>query len=561
MLLNLHVKNMALIRELEMDFGKGLNILTGETGAGKSILIGSINVALGMQSFKGFAGEDETSALVELIFSVDQPELKEKIQMMDIPLEDSQVIISRRLVNGRSISKINGETVTLAQVKELASLLIDIHGQHEHQSLLYKKNHLRILDEYAKEDLASYKEAGIKLFREYDRLHKKLEEAFLDEASRKKEMDFLQFEVDEIDQAQLKSGEDEELEWKFKKLANARKIAESAGEAYALTGEGNGAGSASDQISIALQRLQMVQDYDEELQEMESQLAEIENLLSDFNRELSCYLDSLTFDEYEFEQMEKRLDEINRLKVKYGNSIEEILSYRDEKYKRLEELQNYDEYLMTLQKEFEKQKTLLQKNAQSMSEVRKKYAGKLAEKIREELKDLNFLETRFEMEVTQSAPLSANGFDEACFLISMNPGSPLRMLGEVASGGELSRIMLAIKTVLADRDQTETLIFDEIDVGISGRTAQKVSEKMEVISRSRQILCITHLAQIASMADHHFYIEKTVREGMTQTGIRELSRKESEEELARILGGAQITETTLKSAKEMKEMADATKKY
>lgn len=561
MLLNLHVKNMALIRELEIDFGKGFNILTGETGAGKSILIGSVNVALGMQSFKGFVREDTTSALVELVFSVESQELKKKIEMLEIPVEDDQVIISRRLINGRSISKVNGETVTLTQVRELASLLIDIHGQHEHQSLLHKKNHLQILDEYAKEKLAPYKEQGAEIYARYAKIRKKLEASTLDEAARKKESDFLQFEIEEIDRAELKNGEDEELEERFKKLSNARKIAGNAGEAYALTGDGENGESASDLISAAVQRLQMVEEFDEQLQGLESQLSEIENLLSDFNREMSGYLGDLTFDDYEFEQLEKRLDEINRLKVKYGQSITEILAYREEKAQRLEELLNYDSYLGQLQKEYEEQENLLRENAKKMSAIRKQYAEELAEQIRKELKDLNFLETNFEMEVTESAPLSANGFDEACFLISMNPGSPMRMLGDVASGGELSRIMLAIKTVLADKDQTDTLIFDEIDVGISGRTAQKVSEKMAVIARSRQVLCITHLAQIASMADHHFYIEKTVKNGVTETGIRELNLEESEEELARILGGAQITETTLKSAREMKEMADATKKY
>ena len=561
MLLNLHVKNMALIRELEIDFGKGFNILTGETGAGKSILIGSVNVALGMQSFKGFVREDTTSALVELVFSVESQEMKKKIEMLEIPVEDDQVIISRRLINGRSISKVNGETVTLTQVRELASLLIDIHGQHEHQSLLHKKNHLQILDEYAKEKLAPYKEQGAEIYARYAKIRKKLEASTLDEAARKKESDFLQFEIEEIDRAELKNGEDEELEERFKKLSNARKIAGNAGEAYALTGDGENGESASDLISAAVQRLQMVEEFDEQLQGLESQLSEIENLLSDFNREMSGYLGDLTFDDYEFEQLEKRLDEINRLKVKYGQSITEILAYREEKAQRLEELLNYDSYLGQLQKEYEEQENLLRENAKKMSAIRKQYAEELAEQIRKELKDLNFLETNFEMEVTESAPLSANGFDEACFLISMNPGSPMRMLGDVASGGELSRIMLAIKTVLADKDQTDTLIFDEIDVGISGRTAQKVSEKMAVIARSRQVLCITHLAQIASMADHHFYIEKTVKNGVTETGIRELNLEESEEELARILGGAQITETTLKSAREMKEMADATKKY
>ena len=561
MLQNLHVKNLALIDEAEVDFSGGLNILTGETGAGKSIILGSVSLALGGRYSADMLRKGADKGLVELTFYVENPETVRKLEEMDLSPDGGQIIITRRFNGNRSVSRINGETVTLGRLKEAAQVLIDIHGQHEHQSLLHKKNHLQILDEYAKEKLAPYKEKGAHIFADYAQIRKKLEASTLDEAARKKEMDFLQFEVEEIDRAELKTGEDEELEERYKKLSNGRKIAENAGEAYQMTGESEGSSCAADLISTAVQRLQMVQEYDESLQELEKQLSEIESLLSDFNREMSGYLGDLTFDDYEFEQIEKRLDEINRLKVKYGQSIEEILAYREEKEQRLEELQNYDSYVAQLQKSFEEQEALLRDNAKEMSLIRKQYASQLAGQIRAELADLNFLETNFDLEVTESAPLSANGFDEACFLISMNPGSPMRMLGDVASGGELSRIMLAIKTVLADKDQTETLIFDEIDVGISGRTAQKVSEKMAVIARSRQVLCITHLAQIASMADHHFYIEKNMHDGITETSIRELSLAESEEELARILGGAQITETTLKSAREMKEMADATKKY
>lgn len=559
MLLNLHVKNMALIRELEIDFGKGLNILTGETGAGKSILIGSINVALGMQSFKGFTSPDAQTALVELVFSAEKEEVKKKIGEMDIPLEDGQVILSRRLLGGRSISKINGVTVPVSSIRELASLLIDIHGQHEHQSLLYKKNHLQILDEFAKKELGTLKEKGQELYAVYASCKKKLEESVLDESQRKKETDFLQFEIGEIEEANLRTGEDEELEQQYRKLSHARKIAEQAGEAYELAAGREG--SASDLISAALQRLLSVSQYDSELESLSGQLGELESLANDFSRELSGYLDSLTFDEYEFSQLEERLDTLNRLKAKYGKTIAEILAYKEEKEKRLQELQDYDVYLAQLEKDYKKSEKELLENAEKMSGIRKKYGKQLSERIRKELIDLNFLDTNFEISLEQTASPGANGFDEACFLISMNPGSPMRPLAEVASGGELSRIMLAIKTVLADRDQTETLIFDEIDVGISGRTAQKVSEKMAVIAGSRQVLCITHLAQIASMADHHYLIEKSVQNQKTETAIRELDQEESIEELARILGGARITETTLQSAKEMKEMAASTKKY
>lgn len=550
---------MALIRELEMDFGKGLNILTGETGAGKSILIGSINVALGMQSFKGFAREGADTALVELVFSVEDDALRRKIEALELSVEDGQVILSRRLSGTRSISKVNGETVPLSVVRELASLLIDIHGQHEHQSLLYKKNHLRILDEFAREELGTYKEKNAELYAQYAALKKQMESSVLDEAARKKEADFLQFEVEEIENAGLRAGEDEEVEAQYRKMANARRIAEDAAEAYRLTCEGPG--NAGDSVSGALSRLLSVSGYDKEMEELAGQLGEIENLLSDFNHSLSSYLDDLTFDEREFQQLENRLDEINRLKTKYGNTIEEILAYKEEKEQRLQKLADYDTYLANLEKQYRQSEERLRENSEKMSEIRSRYAKKLSQMIQAELIDLNFLETNFETEVSQTGTLSAEGMDEVCFLISMNPGSPLRPLGDVASGGELSRIMLAIKTVLAEKDDMPSLIFDEIDVGISGRTAQKVSEKMAVIAANHQVLCITHLAQIASMADNHFLIEKSVQNQSTETTIRELNRDESIKELARILGGARITDLTLQSAREMKEMAESAKKY
>ena len=550
---------MALIRELEMDFGKGLNILTGETGAGKSILIGSINVALGMQSFKGFAREGADTALVELVFSVEDDALRRKIEALELSVEDGQVILSRRLSGTRSISKVNGETVPLSVVRELASLLIDIHGQHEHQSLLYKKNHLRILDEFAREELGAYKEKNAELYAQYAALKKQMESSVLDEAARKKEADFLQVEVEEIENAGLRAGEDEEVEAQYRKMANARRIAEDAAEAYRLTCEGPG--NAGDSVSSALARLLYVSGYDREVEELAGQLSEIESLLSDFNRSLSSYLDDLTFDEGEFAQLESRLDEINRLKTKYGNTIEEILAYKEEKEQRLQKLADYDTYLANLEKQYRQSEERLRENSEKMSEIRSRYAKKLSQMIQAELIDLNFLETNFETEVSQTGTLSAEGMDEVCFLISMNPGSPLRPLGDVASGGELSRIMLAIKTVLAEKDDMPSLIFDEIDVGISGRTAQKVSEKMAVIAANHQVLCITHLAQIASMADNHFLIEKSVQNQSTETTIRELNRDESIKELARILGGARITDLTLQSAREMKEMAESAKKY
>lgn len=558
MLLNLHVKNMALIRELEVDFGPGLNILTGETGAGKSILIGSINVALGVQSFKGFAREDADTALVELVFAADGA-LRERIEAQGIAVEDGQVIISRRLSGGRTISKVNGETVPVSAIRELAALLIDIHGQHEHQSLLYKKNHLRILDEFAREELAPFKEEGGRLYEQYAVYKRQRENAVLDEASRKKEMDFLLYETEEIAKSNLRVGEDEELEQQYRKMSNARRIAGELSQSYQLTSQGNE--NAADCVSGALQRLLAAAAFDPALEELSGQLGEVENLLADFNRSLSSYLDGLNFEEAEFAQVEERLDQINHLKSKYGKTVGDILKYKEEKEKRLQELQDYDTYLADLERNYNESREKLQKNAQAMSAIRQRCARELAERITEQLVDLNFLETKFEIRVSPDAPLGADGFDEVCFLICMNPGSPLRPLADVASGGELSRIMLAIKTVLASGDDVPTMIFDEIDTGISGRTAQKVSEKMAVIAKSRQVLCITHLAQIAAMADRHFRIEKSLQNDAAVTTIRALDRADSIGELARILGGAQITELTVESAREMKEMAERTKKY
>lgn len=560
MLLNLHVKNMALIQELEVDFKKGLNILTGETGAGKSIIIGSVNVALGAKGFKEFAREGADYALAELVFSLDQKSQIDKIKSMDIPIEDNQVIISRKLMNGRSISKVNGETVPVSVVKALAEILIDIHGQHEHQSLLYQKNHLQILDEFAKEELEEYKVKGSLYYKEFQDVKHKISEAKMDESGKAKEMDFLQFEIDEIEKASLKPGEDKELETRYKKLSNGKKIIENVTEVYALTGNESESG-ASENIGRALRSLSNIIEYDEKLIELNRQLSDIDNLTADFNREICSYMDDISFDSGDFTIIEERLDQINHLKAKCGNSIDEILAYKASKEERLSELQNYDAYMKRLKNEYLLCEEKLLGNAEVMSKIRKRHAKKLAEIIRQGLIDLNFLEVKFEITVEETNHLSANGNDEVCFKISTNPGERVKPLAEVASGGELSRIMLAIKTVLADKDATETLIFDEIDVGISGRTAQKVSEKLAVIAREHQVICITHLAQIASMSDSHYVIEKNIKKNVTVTSIRYLKEEESIEEIARILGGAKITATVLQSAREMKELAGSTKKY
>lgn len=551
---------MALIEEVEVEFGKGLNILTGETGAGKSIILGAVNIALGTGNFRDYVPENAEYALVELVFVSHQEAVRCRLDEMEIPFEDGEIIISRRYRNGRSISKVNGETVPVSFVKELASELIDIHGQHEHQSLLYPVKHLEILDQYAGSEIHELKEQYTAQYHAYTSAHRNLEKARKDEAGRAKELDFLQFEIQEISSAALQPGEDEELESQYRLMANGQKIMEALSEAGALTGCGTDRG-ASDSVGHALRVLTGVRDMDAELDSLGTMLEEIDSLMNDFNRGLADYMDSFTFDEQEMRRIEERLDLLNRLKAKYGKNLEDILHYQKEKEERLQVLENYEAYLAQLRADYENSSHALLQTADRITGIRKRWADRLSEKITEALVDLNFLEVRFEIRFDRLERPCENGMDAVCFMISTNPGMPLRPLGDVASGGELSRIMLAIKAVMAEQDAVDTLIFDEIDTGISGRTAQKVSEKMAVIARNHQIICITHLAQIASMADEHFLIEKHPSEGRTITTIVPLSEEKSITELARILGGAKITQAVLENAREMKELAADTKKY
>lgn len=556
MLVNIHVKNMALIKEADIALGNGLNILSGETGAGKSILLGAIAVALGLQGFKGFAREGAEYALSELVFTVEKEEQRSALEAMEIPMEEDEVIISRRLSKGRATSKINGETVPVSLVKKVGALLIDIHGQHENQALLHIRKHLELLDDFAKENLGNIREEYQKSYHEYGELKKELEQAQLDNAARAKEMDFLSFEIGEIEEASLQKGEDESLEEDYKKLANGREILEAVTEAYQLCGTDG----ASDSTGRALRSLASVAEYDSSLKALYGQLMDVDNLLNDFSREVSSYAQELDVDEETLRSTEERLDLINRLKTKYGNTIEAILEYKEEKKKRFQVLEHYEEYLAELESRFAACRKKLDEQAEALTRIRKEAAVQFSEQVCQALQELNFLDVRFELEFRRLEDYTASGLDEVCFMISTNPGQPLRPVQDTASGGELSRIMLAVKSIMADQEKVETLIFDEIDSGISGRTAQKVSEKLAVIAGAHQVICITHLAQIAAMADVHFMIEKNIVGKETQTSIRQLNEKESIEELARILGGAEITQTVLDGAKEMKELAKASKK-
>lgn len=553
MLQNLHVKNLALIDETEVEFQEGLNILTGETGAGKSIIIGSINLALGQKVSKEMLKDNGEPALVELVFSVDNERVREKLKEYDIEALENQIILTRKITSSKSVARINGETVPVSVLRDVSSLLIDIHGQHEHQSLLSKKKHLDILDAYAKPKIAKKKDQLSIVFSEYKKLKQEWEKSSINEEERVRELSFLEFELKEIEDANLRIGEDEELEETFKRFSNGRKIVEAVGHAHeSIDGQPE---NASELIGRAIREISLVSAYDKTIADMESQLIEIENLLHDVTHELSAYLSDMDFDEETFYQVEKRLDQINYMKSKYGSSIPKILELYEEKCQRVSVLQDYETYLKKLTDAFLEKEKEVQTLCEELSEIRKEESKTLCQAITKALQDLNFLDVIFTMEFGEPISYTANGFDAPEFLISTNIGESVKPLTKVASGGEMSRIMLAIKTIMADADDIESLIFDEIDSGISGRTAQMVAEKMKVLGRNHQIICITHLPQIAAMADTHYLIEKKVKDNVTRSDILQLKEEESVRELARMLGGVEITDAVVKNAQEMKELA------
>jgi DNA repair protein RecN (Recombination protein N) len=551
MLRTLHVKNLALIEEAEVDFTEGLNILSGETGAGKSIIIGSMNLALGEKIPKELLRENADMSLVELIFEVTDHDLEKQLNQLDVLLEDQQVILTRKIVNGRGVAKVNSESVPVSRMKEIAALLIDIHGQHEHESLLKKKMHLSILDDFAQGELSELKLQMKDMYRSYQTWKEELQNASLDDVTRMRELSLLEYEVNEIETAALVSDEDDTLETEYRRMSNGRKIMEALNVAYELTASMDG--GASDQIGRALRELNAVEKYDEKLHNFAHELSEIDNLLNDFNRELA------EFDPETFQSTGQRLDEINHLKSKYGLSIDIILTELAKKQDKIDQLRDFDSYRKSIEEKLEAATKKMDVLCSKISKIRQKYAKELTKQVQDALVDLNFLDVRFSMEFQQLSGYTADGWDDAEFMISTNPGEPLKPLGKVASGGELSRIMLALKAVLAENDAIGTLIFDEIDSGISGRTAQAVSEKMNVIGKKHQVICITHLPQIAAMADTHFLIEKGVVGNNTISSIHQLNNEESIAELARMLGGVKITETVVESAREMKTLAQNAK--
>lgn len=558
MLLNLHVKNLALIEEVDVDFEKGLIVLTGETGAGKSLILGSVNIALGNKASKDMIRKGTDYSLVELTFSVSENCAKQ-LKKYDIYMEEDNIVtVTRKISEGRSISKINGETVNIKTLKNVMSLLIDIHGQHDHQSLLYTKNHLDILDKFAKDSILELREKIKEEYSKYTKLIKKLEEFNIDEGQKAREIEFAEYEVNEIESANLKPEEDVQVEEEFKKLSNSKEIVSALSEIYnALSYET--AGGLGDIINKAVMDINSIKGMDEKISQFQTELYDIDNLCRELTSQIYDYNSGMDFNPEYVREVEERLDVINHLKLKYGNSIEEILRYKEEKEEYLEKLNNMTDEMESVKNQISELEGTLNNLCTKLSEQRKKAAKELEVLVKQALVDLNFIAVEFEIQITRKESIGENGFDNVEFMISTNPGESVKPLVKVASGGELSRIMLAIKSILATEDDIDTLIFDEIDTGISGQTAMKVAEKMAKISRNHQVICISHLSQIAAMADSHYLIKKTADENSTTTSIKKLTRQQSIEELVRINGGSGITEAGLIHATEMKDMADRTK--
>ena len=548
MLDRLMVKDLALIVKSVVEFGPGLNILTGETGAGKSILLGSIQLALGQKANKDMIRHGSEQALIELSFSLGEEkeaELKELEE--DLEIEEGSLIIRRKISEKKSENRVNDLSVTLAKLREISGELLDLHGQHEHHSLLKEGAHLAILDSFMTRRggriLSEVKEA----YENYREKKKKVEAYSLPEEERKRELDFLQFELEELSSANLKPGEEEQLSKDYAVYENRDRL-----KSLLLRVQEE---LADRDFHGPVKNLEEAVTFDESLKNVLDTAYELEAVGEDCLRAVEHYLDHSEMDEEKFFLLGERLDTIRSLMMKYGGTEEKALEGLSKKEERLRFLTDYEKEKALMEEALARSEEELREKAEKLSLERQKTAKELEERIQQEMQELGFLDTRFTFRFEKKKEISEKGFDEVESYVSLNPGEPLRPLREVGSGGELSRIMLSIKTVLADTDAVPTLIFDEIDTGISGRTAEKVGEKLEKIAKNHQVILITHLPQIAAKADRHFLIEKNVQEGKTKTEIHALNEEASVKELARLLGGEELTEAALQNARSLKAKA------
>ena len=538
MITNLHIKNIGIIDEIEIDLGKGLNVLTGETGAGKSLIIGSLNIISGGRFSKDMIRKGETNSFVEICLY--EPENEQSIE--------GTIIVSREInVNGKNMCKINGRMVTVNELREFMRKIIEIHGQNDNQNLLDSKEHLKYLDNYIGADVSKLKEKYKTKYVRYMEIKKELKENYGDEKERQRKLDLLKYQYEEIEEASLNDGEEEELNNKQKIIINAEKIAKTLQEIDLSIGE-----NAIDIISNSIRNLEKIENFDNKYQETANNLKSAYYELQEVSRDITNYKDEVDFDEEEQKEIEERLDLIFSLKRKYGNSIKEIIQYKEEVEKEIYRIENLEEYTNNLKKEQKEVKSKLDEIASKIHEIRKENAIELSSKINKNLQELEMKNAKVNIHTDYiEEEYYENGKDKVAFFISTNVGEDEKELSKIASGGEMSRMMLAIKTVLANTDNTPILIFDEIDTGISGKAANAVAEKLNQISGKHQVLCISHLPNIAAVADSNYFISKSVVNDRTSTSIKQLNEQEIIKEIARISSG-EVNEVTIKYAEKLR---------
>lgn len=558
MLLQLNIKNFALIQELSVEFGKGFNILSGETGAGKSILIDTIDYVLGGKFSKDLIRYGENKTYVEAIFSVENIEVYEILKEMDIEEEDIIIISRETTMSGKSIIKINGKAVVISYLKRIREKLLDIHGQHQNQTLLNRSSHIYYLDDFIGDKLYVHLNRFIEIKEEYNKTLAKIKE-LKGNSDKEKLLDYVKFQIEDIEKANLKIGEEENLIEEFNILSNAEKISMALGKSYSILDNSKEGISVIEGLSKVVNELSSVEKHFDKVKEKRERMEEALYLIEEATRDIRDISSDIYYDEFELEKINSRIYEIGLYKKKYGGSIELILLNLENLKKQQEELTNSEEII----KELIINKNELEEKMNEISEIihniRLENSPILEEKIKYELSYIGMEKAKIKINIDKSEDFNSRGYDEVSFMISTNPGEPLKPLEKVLSGGELSRIMLALKCVFIDKDKIPTLIFDEIDTGISGTIAKRVGEKMYEVSVNHQVLCITHLPQIASLSDCHYFVSKKVLNDKTFTEIKTLDKYEKITEIAKMTTGDEVSEVTLENASEMVTFADLKK--
>ena len=553
MLNQLSVRNVAVIDKLDINLHDGVSVLTGETGAGKSIIIDSINMILGDRANKELVRYGTDKAVVQAVFDAPKSVIN-ILEENDIDVEDETVIITRQVTKeGKSVARINGMVVTLNILREISDRLINIHGQHDNQALLTPIRHITFLDAYADNEEYINRYKGI--LSKKREIEKKISSLEMDEQEKMQRIDLLEYQVNEIKKASLEKGEEDDLREQRDIYTNAEQITKSVNEAYMNLYEGDEIQSAYDGISIAVNEISQISDLNPQLKSIYDTLNEIMYSLEDTAHEIKEFGETVEFDEQTLNEIEERLDLISRLKRKYGNSIEEILEYLKKAESELNDIKLSDERTNELKEELKNITKELKEKGNILTQRRENAAKVLEENIEKSLHELNMEKSKFKVSIENDGTFYDNGMDKVEFLISTNPGEPLKPLVKIASGGELSRVMLAIKSILADSDGVDTMIFDEIDTGVSGKAAMSIAKKLAVIAKNKQVICITHLPQLTAMADNHYLIQKNTDGEMASTTLKELDEEGRELELARIIDGGEVTELALSHAKQMLENA------